>query len=170
MTNFETDINMVFKNVNEWFCANLCSINSSKTHFVHFITKNSSLNKINIEYSNKLISNISALKFLGIIIDNTLSWKNHTDMTVPKLSQACNIVRTKPYLSQDALKTIYYASFHSVMTYGLIFWGNSIHTVCNFKLQKRIIRIIRGTRTRDFSRDLFKILKLLLLSSQYIFF
>jgi hypothetical protein len=60
------------------------------------------LNEINIEYNNKLLSNPSNLKFLGIIIDSSLSWKNQIDMIAPKLSQACYTVRrTKPYLSHD---------------------------------------------------------------------
>ena len=65
---------MIFKNMNEWFSANLLSLNFSKTHFMQFLTKNGSLNEINIEYNIKLISNTSNLKFLGIIIVSTLSW------------------------------------------------------------------------------------------------
>jgi hypothetical protein len=95
LTNFERDINVVFTNMNEWFSVNLRSLNFGKTQFMHFITRNSSLNEINIEYKNKLIASTSNLKFLGIIIDNTMSWKNHIDVTAPKLSQTCYIVRTK---------------------------------------------------------------------------
>jgi hypothetical protein len=38
----------------------------------------------------------------------------------------------KPFLSQGALKIMYFAFFQSVMTYGIIFWGNSTHTVIIF--------------------------------------
>jgi hypothetical protein len=55
------------------------------------------------------------------------------------------------------------------MTYGLIFWGNSSHSGNNFKLQKRIVRIIRGARPRDSCRELFKVSKISPLTSQYIF-
>jgi hypothetical protein len=78
---FEQNINMVFKNMNEWFNANLLSLNFDKTYFMKFQTKNNSLNKINIP-NNKIISNPSNLKFLGIIIDNTLSWKSCIEITV----------------------------------------------------------------------------------------
>ena len=50
------------------------------------------------------------------------------------------------FLSNDALKMIYYAFFHSVMFYGLIFWGNSTKSKCVFKLHKRAIRIIMAAR------------------------
>ena len=74
-----------------------------------------------IAHNNKLITNTSNLKSLGIMIDTTLSWKGHIDKIVPRLSQACYIIRVvKPFLSQDAFKMIY-VYFHSVMTYGLLF-------------------------------------------------
>jgi hypothetical protein len=84
---------------------------------------------MNITYKNKIISNTSNLKFLGIIIDNTLSWKSHIDKIVPKLSQACFIARVvKQFLSQDTPKMIYYAYFHCIKIYELIFWVNSSHS------------------------------------------
>jgi hypothetical protein len=89
MCDFERNINMVVKNMNEWFNVNLLSLNFDKTYFMKFQTKNNSLIEVNITNNNKIISYTSNLKFLGIIIDNTLSWKNHIDMTAPKLSQAC---------------------------------------------------------------------------------
>jgi len=61
---------------------------------------------------------------------------------------------------------IYYSYFHSIMTYGLILWGNSHHSNI-FRLQKRIIRIIVGIRGRDSCREHFKNLKILPLQSQY---
>ena len=70
---FIKDINTVFKNVSEWFNANLLSLNLGKTHYMQFITKNSSLTDLNVGYDNKQISNISNLKFLGMVIDSTLS-------------------------------------------------------------------------------------------------
>jgi len=59
--------------------------------------------------------------------------------------------------------------FHSVTSYGLIFWGNSTHSKCVFKLQKRAIRIIMGARNNDSCRQFFKLPKILPLSAQYIY-
>ena len=78
---------------------------------MQFITKNKFLNKINIEHDNKMILQTNFVKFLGITIDNTLSWK-HIDTITPKLNKACYIIRrSKLYLSNDALKMVYYAFF-----------------------------------------------------------
>jgi hypothetical protein len=108
------------------------------------------------------------VKFLGITIDNTLSWKQHIDTITPKLNKTCYIIRrSKLRLSHIALKMVCYAFFHSVMSYGLIFWGNSTNSV--FKLQKRFIRILMGARNSVSCRDFFKLLKILHLSAQYIY-
>jgi len=64
---------------------------------------------------------------------------------------------------------VYYAFFHSVMSNGLIFLGNSTKSKCEFKLQKRAIRIIMGARNNDSCREFLKILKILPLSAQYIY-
>ena len=125
---------------------------------------------MNTEHDNKMILQTIFVKFLGTTVDNTLSWKQHIDTISPKLNKACyTIRRSKLYLSNDALKMVYYTFFHSVVSYGLIFWGNSTHSKCVFKLQKRAIRIIMGARNNNLCREFFKLLKILPSSAQYIY-
>jgi len=50
-----------------------------------------------------------------------------------------------------------------------MFWWNSSHSSVIFKIQKRVIRIIMGYGYRESWRELFKELKILTLSWQYIF-
>ena len=90
--------------------------------------------------------------------------------TVPRLSQACYVIRVaKPFLLQVMLKMIYYAYLHSVMTYGLLSWRNSSHSMEVFRLQNKIIRIMMAAKSRDSCRDFFKILGILPIMAQYIF-
>jgi hypothetical protein len=63
---------------------------------------------------------------------------------------------------------IYYSYFHSVMTYGLLFWRNSPDSIKIFTLQKKIIRIMTGCRSTDSCKKLFYNLEILPLPSQYI--
>ena len=74
----------------------------------------------------------------------------------------------KPILTLNNLKTIYYSYVHSIISYGIIFWGNSSHSSIIFKIQKRIIRIITHSHHRTSCRDLFKNLNILPLKSQYV--
>jgi hypothetical protein len=82
-TNFTKDINTVFKNVNERFNANLLMSNFDTASYMSFITRSSSLVDLNVGNDNKQLSDTSILKFLGIVTDNTLSWKSHVSMIVP---------------------------------------------------------------------------------------
>jgi hypothetical protein len=72
-------------------------------------------------------------------------------------------------MSLDVLRTIYFSYVHSIMSYGIIFWGNSHYSDSIFKIQKRIIRIITNTGRHDSCCQLYKQLQILSLPSQYIF-
>jgi hypothetical protein len=140
-----------------------------KTQYVQFITKNTSVNEMSIAYNNTFIPNTSNTKFLGLVITNSLSWKDHITQLIPKLSKACYVLRgIRPFMSHDAFKYVYYSYFHSLITYGIIFWGNSSYSSHIFRLQKKAVRIITGSRPRDSCRELFKHLRILPLQSQYI--
>jgi hypothetical protein len=59
----------------------------------------------------------------GYTCYNSLSLKTRIGYIMSKLSSACYAMRSlKAYVSQNILKMIYYSYFHSVMTYGLLFW------------------------------------------------
>jgi len=80
---------------------------------------------LKIGFNNNFITNSTYTKFLGVTMNNTLSWNNHIDLLMKKLSKACYIIRNaKIYMSTSSLKVICYAFFHSVMSYGIIFSGN----------------------------------------------
>jgi hypothetical protein len=125
-TDFSNDITFAFNQLNKWFAANLLSLNLEKTQYVQFMTKDTHINEIPISYKNTFILNTSNTKFLGLVIANSLSWKDHITQLIPKLSKACYVLRNiRPFMSQDALKTVYHSYLHSLISYGIIFWGNS---------------------------------------------
>ena len=89
---------------------------------------------------------------------------------IPKLSRACYAVRFMLHISNtDTLKSIYFAYFHSLMKYGIIFWGNSSDSKKVFTLQKKIVRIMMGVKSRNSCRDLFKRLQILTFPCEYIY-
>ena len=97
--------------------------------------------------------------------------KIHIKQIACKLIAACYALRSvMSFMSQETLRMVCCAHFDSIMNYGCLLWGNSSHSVQIFKIQKNIIRIITGCRSRDSCRDLFKNKKFLPLQSQYILF
>ena len=136
---------------------------------MQFCSNNKNSLDLDIVHKNGYIPNISEIKFLGLHINNILSWSLHIEKILPKLSSACYAMRSvKPYVSQQMLKIIYYSYFHSIMSYGIIFWGHLVGGIRVFRLQKRIIRIMMGHSSRDSCRQLFIDLKMLPQSSLYI--
>jgi len=114
----------VFSQLKKWFDDNLLLLNYEKMQYVHLTLKGTVLHVATIGYNNNFMSNSTSTMFLGVIIENTLSRKAHIDYLLPKLCTACYSVRTiKRFMCQENLKSIYYSYFHSLMTYGIIFWG-----------------------------------------------
>ena len=86
-----------------------------------------------------------------------------------KLKSACYILRIlKPTLTLQNLKMIYFAYFHSIISYGIIFWENSANSDEIFKLQKRAIRIMTNSNKGTSCHELFQDLGILPLCSQNI--
>jgi len=125
--------------------------------------------KTKVKYEHKNISNSTGTKFLGLIIDETLSWNQLIDQIATKLCSACYALRNlKHTVPQSTLRTIYYSYIHSILSYGIIFWGRSSSVNKSFILQKKIVTIIINTRVRESCREAFKNMEIMALYSQYI--
>ena len=132
---FKSNISLVLVETINWFQSNLLTLNCDKTHFLQFLTKKRNEIKMRIISSNTIITNINSTKFLGLIIDSTLWWQDHITRLTSELNKACYAIRTiKPFMSLDVMKIIYYSYVHSVISYGIIFWGNSHLSDSIFKI------------------------------------
>ena len=148
---------------------------------MQFWTKNSQKLDLNITLLNNQITNSTNTKFLGLTIEEMLSWNCHINPLNAKLNPICHLLELlgahlifhvsgirvnqillrlslacyAPLMSEDTLKMISYSYVHSIITYSVIFWGNSPHNTDIFKIQKRIIQIMTKSRSRDSCRWLF---------------
>jgi hypothetical protein len=70
-----------------------------------FVTKNLPYCALTIGHKDKYLEEATHLKFLGIQIDNHLTWENHIDQIIPKLSAACYTVRQMYHIcNNDTLR------------------------------------------------------------------
>jgi len=103
-------MNSVFIKTNSWLKSNLLSFNFDKTYFLQFMTKDSNEIGMQISYENEQITNIHNTKFLGLVTESSLSWKNHIDVLIYKLSKECYAVRSvKLLMSSEVLRMIHFA-------------------------------------------------------------
>ena len=83
-----------------------------------------------VECDNRLIASTSYTQFLGIAVENVLYWESHIDQLLPKLSAAWYAIRVlKPFVTKETFLMDYCDYFHSIMNYGIIFWGNSPYNI-----------------------------------------
>jgi hypothetical protein len=136
---FRDDANKILQHIQEWFNANLISLNWRKTHFMHSTTKIYLFKSFDIIYKDKKLTTVDSIKFLVLTLDNSLLWKKHVEAIVPKLSTATFVMRiVQPFLSLDSFKLMYYSYFHLILTYGIIFWGNTAHNNVIFRMKREL--------------------------------
>jgi hypothetical protein len=112
---------------------------------MQFITKNSVLTETLLVCNNNEINEICYIKFLGLVVDNALSWNFHIDNIINKLTRVCYMIRSvKPCMSSSSLAMVYYSLFHTTLSYGIIFWGQSTNSNKLFMLQKRVVQVMTG--------------------------
>jgi hypothetical protein len=110
-------------------------LNIEKTHFLQFRTKNSQKIDLNITLAEEYITNTTNIKFLGLINDKNLSWKCHIEQALIKPSSACYAMKVvTPFMVEKTLRMIYFAYVHSLLSYGIILWGNSSHSYSVFRM------------------------------------
>ena len=122
--------------------ANNLVLNLDQMNIMKIITKKSWHSTLCIGYKEKYIEETVNAEFLGLQIDNHINWKNHTEETIPKLSGACFAIRLMVHISNiNTFKSIYCAYFHSIIVYGIMFWGNSFNGAKIFTLQKKLSQL-----------------------------
>jgi hypothetical protein len=134
----KTKINCRLHYMTGWFSANGLALNMEKTNIMKFTSSYHQNEAFQIIYQNKTITGKNNTKFLGLELDKNINWKNHVQKIIPKLSSACYLVKgMHPCCNLNTLKMIYFAYFHTVMEYGIIFWGVSVESKRIFQQKKK---------------------------------
>ena len=77
--------------LNDWFCANKLSLNTDKTKYVLF-HKAKTKDNLRLVLPDLFINDVkvesgNSLKFLGVMIDENLTWKTHVELVEKKISK-----------------------------------------------------------------------------------
>ena len=161
-------VNSELKLVTEWFLANKLSLNVKKTKYVlfHKVTMCDSLplQLPAMTLNNTEIKRESSAKFLGVIIDENLTWKNHIEVVENKISKDIEVLyRASNLLDFRNLLKIYFSFIHIYISYANIAWASTFKTKLQeiLKKQKHAARINFHANRFDHSRPLLKEMKAL---------
>ena len=109
----------------EWLTCNKLSLNVSKTNFMIFRSRKSiPLPKVDIKINEISILEVIKIKFLGVILDNKLTSKQHITHISNIASKSIRILQTaKKSLNHSTLNTLYYSFIYPYLSYCIIIWG-----------------------------------------------
>ena len=168
LSNLIKIVNRELRSVKKWLDANKLSLNIDKTNYIIFHSSSVKVpSDAVIKIGKKSIKRVKFVKFLGLLLDEHLSWKYHLSELSKKLARTCGMFfKIRNLLPLDVLICLYNALFLSFLQYGLIVWGQTYASYIEpvFRLQKKAIRAISFQPRLSPSLPIFKDLKLLKLS------
>ena len=165
----EIAMNSVLFKLKNWLDLNKLTINSTKTNYIVF---NKPKICLNIKLSDEKIIRSESIKFLGIIIDDRLCWKQHYESVKSKLYYSISIMRNlKEYLPTYILKLIYFSLFHSHIIYCTHIWGNTSKYIMQTLIvaQNKIMRQIYRLNYRTNTDYIYKTKKIMSFKNIIIF-
>lgn len=168
----ETACQEQMKIIETFFIQNSLFLNGNKTNQIIFSTKqNKNAREIDVFVEGNKIESLKLTKFLGVEVDNNLSWDQHIQKLASKISSGLYVLRRMSLLcSLDTLKTVYFAHIHSHISYGLAVYGgtskNNLDTILIF--QKKALRILLNLEDQISVKNKFSELNILTVYDQYI--
>ena len=105
----------------QWLRANRISLNLNKTEIILFRSKNKKISKkLNFRVSGQKIEPVKQTKYLGIYLDEHLTWNFQINQIKSKLRRRSGLLaKLKYYVKPDLLRTVYFAIFDSILKYGI---------------------------------------------------
>ena len=156
-------MNIEISKVFDWFKVNGLRVNLDKTKYMHFTTPNTKYDStlLNMNITNAAIRNsitrINCIQFLGLIIDEKLTWSNHIDGICSRIARVIGIMsRVKFVIPSSALLLIYNSLIMPHLSYGNIIWASCSNYLVNriFLLQKRAMRVIDKVHHRAHTSEI----------------
>ena len=168
----KTEVKLLY----EWLIANQLSLNLTKTNYMLISNINTLTAKdrkrFKITIGKYTIHEVEETKYLGVILDNKLSWKEHIEYLITKLSQAAGVIyKLRDCLPLKAKMLIYDSLAASYLRYSIPAWGNTTQTVLGRlqSAQNKIIRYLTYLPPMTNVSDKYKSLKIMDTQSLYFF-
>ena len=164
-TTISSNLTKVFK----WLTLNKIKVNVDKCKFIIF-SYGRKLTLPPLVLGDGFIMETDSYKFLGIILDKKLNFKNHLVLLKSKISKTVGLLyKLNKFLPETILKSLYQTLVQPYLTYGIEAWFSAPNCLTDkiFVLQKKSIRAILNLHFNCHTNQYFKYLNLLKLSDLY---
>ena len=140
-------VNSELQLLSTWLKSNKLSLNTTKSYYAVFHRARIKLpnSSIKIKFDEANIIEVQCIKYLGVILDNKLSWIQHISYVKSKISKDIGIMyKARNYINKKALLGLYHSYIYPYLIYCIESWGNAsnCHIDPLYMLQKRILRIL----------------------------
>ena len=131
-----------------------------------FVLQLKNSNPLNFKFfiNEQPILRVSETMFLGVLLDDNLTWKSHISLTANKLSKSIGIIhKSRFFLSTHSLRTLYNSMILPYLYYCNLAWAGTYKSNLQriVTLQKRALRIVSNSTYIVHTGPIFKELKLL---------
>ena len=154
-----TKANDILEKILNYMTCNKLHINLDKSCYMYFSSTRKTYepdesdleNAYDLKIHDNILPKVTHTKFLGVIIDDRLTWDYHIKALTKKLSCCTGslnqIIESIP---ENLHKDLYHTLFESYLTYGISVWGGSTKAklLPLFKAQKKVMRVIFGDRAK----------------------
>ena len=162
----ERELNEEMSKIYGWLLSNKLTLNTAKSKFMIFFKHPKVIPKLNLKIAGNAIEQVAEFNFLGIDIDQNITWKPHVTKTAIKISRVIGVLnKLKHIFPQHILLTIYNSLIQPHLIYGLYLWGLKCKRLKI--LQKKAVRILAFKPYISHSTPIFKDLKILQLEDLY---
>ena len=136
-------MNCELSTISKWLKVNKLSTNVAKTNYILFRPRQKPVTVSDtITLDNIAVQQVEVTKFLGVLLDQHLSWKYHITHVANKVSKAIGIIsKARFFLSSKSLLSLYYTLVYPYLNYCNIAWCSTYPSNLNriLYLQKRIV-------------------------------
>ena len=155
-------VNFDLKGITDWLNANRISLNVNKTEFIIFRSPRKPVDcDINIKLDSKRLYPSTCIKYLGVLLDEHLSWKPHINELTKKLNRSNYMLsKIRHYVDENTIRSLHFSLFSSHINYCCQVWGQNGNYHLNKiqSLQRSAWRIINFkpfcSNVSDFFRSL----------------
>ena len=158
-------MNCELNNVFQWLTSNKLTLNQNKSNFVIFRPYQKRLLFVPticiLDHQTNTLTYLDCkecVKYLGVLTDCKLSWKNHIESIALKISKTIGLLSKLRYFDpHHTLVNIYNSLITPYLRYGLTVWGQASKSHLNklLILQKRALHFIYFSDRRDHAIPLF---------------
>jgi hypothetical protein len=146
--------NIVCNEISKWFVCNRLSVNSSKSAYMLFYPSKYDDEYIvdqNLEllFDGQKLSRMNCVKFLGLLIDDKLTFRNHINHVTGKINSANSMLyKRRDLIPLSCRRNLYFALINSHIQYGVELYGNASITALK-PLNTAVNKVLRTLQNQN---------------------